>query len=989
MPSENPRGRFFGDSEKALPFIGANYPTGDYTKAPNSDKAQGDIEKDVFLRMMISKNFVGRTGDGVDQDYVDFVVQTALRHKQIDQAVGIPPEIENFSNTLRNGLNKALSMQVNNVGDLNLSGLARGTVSNIGLASVSTTAPARLGQTVRTDVNLHTTLQVQETDDFLKYLVGLAFIGISEQAARNNNNQVDINGLAIMRNNTATNIYGHLMAGSNASNSELSNLARLAYFERKDMAGGAGGAASSAAGNINNFVADLNRKRIGGLPAIDSIAFHNTMNSHFKKGMAAFIDTMLNKLGFGSRGAMYTSLNNARTGPAVKALFDTLNMNELSKVLVDTIVNEATEELKNQAKSWGYTTHKDITSGTENKSFCKHVLSSWDTLTLDEQRFFKSQLSIFEESTGARGALGVGALHEEDDLLKNESFMAKFAQGGHASCNTDQYRVNMKKAVKGQRRTVFSSTLPYVSDKITELSYTDVAGKTRKLSRNEFTGEVLREIYDDVFYGKPVEVTNHNGRKTQLTNQPPNVWGGDKKQQWNHNFQMIIDGILSHHKKSPMAVGPSANLEETLTELDTGMVWLVDGNGLYRMVNGNKVTYDDWKTKANCDNTMALKQSASFTNPQCEEVAKCILRTPEKLGSCLDQLKSDEMWEVARDGFEKMDPNIAVEILNAFRVRGTTTTATDRNRNRMEIIQPVSYTNWVESVLNDPNETVSGWDRDLKDRLKKNSKLMNYIRGVIDFVRANPTILNQEKYKHAAPARDEQTEMLNSDYKEPAYKMARYVTPYITDGDNLPYRVSLLANTANSQAFAPVPNTLSYPFVGAIYGGDGVMQVGQGLNTMGGGAYHVAHASGEKSVVDMGGYLQQMLEDLQRNGLAFSDSDRTQIQSFCEKIKKTEKQLRKMVQVLELLHNLQKFMACYNGGRHANLTHGKTLNFREIYNSHDALAWINANVGDYENCIYRGMEYINAGTNQVLQQYNNLIQDAAVDGDKRPTKPLV
>jgi hypothetical protein len=91
-----------------------------------------------------------------------------------------------------------------------------------------------------------------------------------------------------------------------------------------------------------------------------------------------------------------------------------------------------------------------------------------------------------------------------------------------------------------------------------------------------------------------------------------------------------------------------------------------------------------------------------------------------------------------------------------------------------------------------------------------------------------------------------------------------------------------------------------------------------------------------------------------------------------------------MIKVLTTLRNLQSFVRCYDNGRHSNLTSGKVLELDEIISNKDLLAWLNSNIGDYENCVYKGMEYINSGSQQVLKAYNDLIQASSIgNGQKR------
>jgi len=100
-------------------------------------------------------------------------------------------------------------------------------------------------------------------------------------------------------------------------------------------------------------------------------------------------------------------------------------------------------------------------------------------------------------------------------------------------------------------------------------------------------------------------------------------------------------------------------------------------------------------------------------------------------------------------------------------------------------------------------------------------------------------------------------------------------------------------------------------------------------------------------------------------------------------MKKNTARIKEMIQVKTNLLNLLNFVKCYDNGRYSSYTSGKILDLEEIVSQKDLMAWLNSNIGDYENCIYKGMEYINAGSQQVLKTFVDLIQASSFKDNKK------
>jgi hypothetical protein len=186
----------------------------------------------------------------------------------------------------------------------------------------------------------------------------------------------------------------------------------------------------------------------------------------------------------------------------------------------------------------------------------------------------------------------------------------------------------------------------------------------------------------------------------------------------------------------------------------------------------------------------------------------------------------------------------------------------------------------------------------------------------------------------------------------------------------------------SASAFAPVPTSFGLPFMSNGFIGDGAMTT-YGLNSMGGGAMPEGELLGTSHIMNLAEMLGKLIIDLKRSGLSFRPEQEMEIDKFVKELGKNEQRLKEMIKVLTTLRNLQSFVRCYDNGRYSNLTSGKVLALDEIISHKDLLVWLNSNIGDYENCVYKGMEYINSGSQQVLKAYNDLIQASSVSDGQR------
>lgn len=995
---------FFGESEKAVPFFNALYKHTNYSNPPNTESNPESIEGKEIYEMMLSKNYTVKEPDMKDNDihnqFVDFIVKTALLHRHLDKPTTTHPTIQKMKNSFNESVTRILKQRLidtdilsspgNNISskinDAKLQSATPNSIAGVannefgGIQRATTNALSLLNEPLGNSMN----------KSYFDYLTALCFLAISGLASDPYQQSEPISSVIGRLNNTFSQMAGNCgdrnqqnkpyrqWGDANSANrekdhSDFSHLCWNTYWDK--------GSNTSA---VKNLIFLL-QKSGGNTDGVYN-DFLNKMHDNFILSMKGLVLEMCRvlrlenthdvfSLWFGVPAIGGNLARPANPNDIVKKFHNQILLNQNNHQRLENTFNNDLRQLsfasfKSTVGSVGLNMYSDLTQDCYSKDFCQHILSNWRDLDMQARIFYREHLAVFKRC--ARNGWGT------NNLLLDDRWMANFNQSGLKACDDNDLRLNLSKASQTSEMLMFAHTLPFLPvDKMGDLWYSDSNGNKKKINRGQFDASVLKKIYQTVYMGNN-SVDLGKGTTIQL----PTDLAQDDKKGWDHKLSGVVKNIIDFVNGGNNNRRRQRKSLEEMLDLENNTVWFSDGQNLFkRDQNGNMITYSEFvKNGWDCKNTLALNVGDDKSlSGQCENVATCLLQSPERLEYCLSQYNSDEMFNVAQSEIKnKMDPHVAKKLLRAFNIGVTTATIIDRNRNNMEIIQPISFNQWVDTVLNSNQDPPKGWSHKFRENLRKNQHLLNYIRGIIEFIRANPAILNVDKFVSREVEKDQQITILNNN---PAYSIGDYTWPndqFSDDNAALKYNVGLLANTSGS-IFMPTPNTLGYGGIPAVVG-TGIMSA-VGLSTMNGGAITSEESANSKYNQDLGAYLKGLLENIKKSGLSFDMEDEMEIKQFCDQLVSTERRIREMVKVLETLQNLQNFVKCYDNGRHSGLTSGKILSLEEIVSNRDLLAWINHNIGDYQNCVYRGMEYINEGSNQVLKSYNDLIQSVSKNGD--------
>jgi hypothetical protein len=173
------------------------------------------------------------------------------------------------------------------------------------------------------------------------------------------------------------------------------------------------------------------------------------------------------------------------------------------------------------------------------------------------------------------------------------------------------------------------------------------------------------------------------------------------------------------------------------TDMAYGHVWTFDPyrKQHFRMQDNRKVWYDD-DARFSAKTCYATYLATKTSNPtgDCKRVLECLLDgNPKNLSRCLDVIGDASLWDIAEDDAFKVGPDKVRLVLRKFGVQAEQ--LTDSNGNTFKI--PVTFEEWKTGFvdkLEDPR---------VKNTINKNTKLLNYIRGLISVCRSNPSILNE------------------------------------------------------------------------------------------------------------------------------------------------------------------------------------------------------------------------------------------------------
>jgi hypothetical protein len=328
----------------------------------------------------------------------------------------------------------------------------------------------------------------------------------------------------------------------------------------------------------------------------------------------------------------------------------------------------------------------------------------------------------------------------------------------------------------------------------------------------------------------------------------------------------------TNKKVQDQASGKVAGDLDGVYDLVTGNLYSVGPNG--ELMKGNKVV----DARSYAEDVAAGNVNCHGTELEaCDNVWECLLSgDSKKLGRCLGKLRKADMKLVAGKEFKDIRPEAALKLLKTFNIE----LKKDSYGNRV----PMEFLEW-RATLDARVGTAAA------EAIKQNAQLMEYLRAVVQLVRSNPEIIDENRSKAA----QQRAVAAQSDLKlprpfvapskraAPASSMLLRTVPFVTQQLSLP-QPSMLPPGLAGFGYGPVAG-LPFGFMpgmGMRGGGDELTETAQLLNNN----------------------FAAILKDLQSSGKDLVDADKQLIENAIKKVSKNQKQIEHALNELKAFNKL-------------------------------------------------------------------------------------
>jgi hypothetical protein len=558
------------------------------------------------------------------------------------------------------------------------------------------------------------------------------------------------------------------------------------------------------------------------------------------------------------------------------------------------------------------------------KQFFEDVIRNWQSLNSNARQFYRSHIGVYRKRGSSTGVLVEEAGWENITAKLDDDL--EFVKNLPIS----ELRINLMKERPGADIILFGATLPFIpTNKIGKLWYTSVNSTVVAINRPE--KDAIRNIYQNVYMGLPCVV---GGLTMTVYSNYLNV--ASRTADFDVNDAWVVRNIIASRKVEPEKISNGYSNDTLLVEdMVTKITYHRDDSGYYRIgQDGNKIPYhNDNITEDNCAGTMLKgdqKQCAKF-------VRDCILGGDNNsLSNCLSSLSNQNMFKVAHTELENMDPDIAIRILQTFKLK----TNIRNLPNGKSYLESQAFETWKDTVLSNSLEIA----QNVRDAIQGNPKLCEYLKGVISFVNMNPAILNP------GWRGDNQVQYQIEDPYIRALNQRQWVNPRPED---MVYTDSrMLLHAFNTPVMASnFPGRIINPFSNVLVGNRSTFSSARNMNG-GGNSYEDALSLKINENGRIGETMDHLFAavhgDLEKAGYVLTDSDHYKLHNSFKELSKTENRLSElhgMLRTLNDLHSLFKASGCVQH------EHVKNVSIENLRNRKDTLSYLSHNINDIQNCI--------------------------------------
>jgi len=330
------------------------------------------------------------------------------------------------------------------------------------------------------------------------------------------------------------------------------------------------------------------------------------------------------------------------------------------------------------------------------------------------------------------------------------------------------------------------------------------------------------------------------------------------------------------------------------------------------------------------------------------------------------------MFKVSYEEFKNINPHIAKNILKVFKVK-----AVPRFDARYDatILEPMSYDEWVRDIW--PSEL----SKELVTVLKENPQLQEYMRGVISFITENPAILNDHIKLPEDSLLNKQGLGVGADDKymgAEGLKMQYFTHPLANSIQGYAYSAAVGLGDMGAETFRrPYGLNFAQVYPNAILNMHGGMSGAGTIMNMTGGGCGTRQYGGDFEQFRI--HLESVINTAKRGGLHINRDDDVSIRNRIKTTEKTVHNVNEMVKTLALLVRCKKLADCFetnkSGGRFTN----REISIEKMMSNKELIQWLSKNIGEYENCINKNMEYVNQETYEMMRTFNDLINSISTN----------
>lgn len=368
--------------------------------------------------------------------------------------------------------------------------------------------------------------------------------------------------------------------------------------------------------------------------------------------------------------------------------------------------------------------------------FINQVYNNWDNMSEDSKNFYRTVIRLFKYNNGTWEEVG-------ENELKN------------AMVSKDKYRINLRKKSPGDSVPYFWYMIPEVPSNVEKIFFTDKNGKKiyydtarREFDIKSFNGvqtggatvieNTLRRMYTEIYKNVSSVFTDQIQQRfdpSLVKSEFPGLW--IDKIVRNRLFQINQSSQKKQQNQQPHQ---PHQYDDEVFDFITQNMWKRSGDTLYMIKNGEKIIHDpnDKKFQELLTSSNNCFTTGSFNDKEnCRAfMNECLLdHDPKNIMKCISVMENKDFAASARKEISNMAPVVALNLLKKFGFRTYKIFDMEANNDIMKV-EDVSH--WLKTYM----KKIFDNDSKAQSAIEGNDKILQYLNLVVEFVNANPEILN-------------------------------------------------------------------------------------------------------------------------------------------------------------------------------------------------------------------------------------------------------